>query len=295
MELQKIINEFLDVIDFKLCSITDDSINIQNKRNTDELNKILILPIDYTSDDNLRVFRSSKLTNDCYYISALNTKYSKVPFSKNGIDSFTISIKKDNDNDYFSSELYHDDSLYVTHIGKIFGHNSLSYRKCDDNGIIDIFYGLNNNNRNLEISSHCFPSFDTRIYISENATNTQHTAVLVVKENDQEVYRQEIKDNEIDNYFQALAYKLKNIIEQANNGIRTLNNNIFEMIFEYHKGVAEFLNIVNNSIDNNEVIDILFEKYFSNITLSKNIETEMSHQRKLTLPDSRKSIPKREE
>ena len=119
--------------------------------------------------------------------------------------------------------------------------------------------------------------------------------VYATKEDQKKYGSGSLKDNEIDNYFQALAYKLKNIIEQANNGIRTLNNNIFEMIFEYHKGVAEFLNIVNNSIDNNEVIDILFEKYFSNITLSKNIETEMSHQRKLTLPDSRKSIPKREE
>lgn len=288
MDSQKIIKEFLAVIDFKLCSITNDCINIQDIKNANEFNQILVLPIDYTSNDKLRVFRSSKLNNDCYCIDVLNTKNHKVRFTKSGINSFTISIKKDKVNDYFSSALDHDNSLYITYIGKISNHDYINYRKCDDNGIIDIFYGLDDNNRHLEIYSRVSPRNDRRICVIEKISNGQRVAVLIVRENFQEVYKYEIKDNEIDNYFQALAYKLKNIIEQANNGIRTLNNNVFEMMFDYYNVAKEFLNIINNSMSSNEIIDSLFEKTFSNTTLNKKIETEISHQKKLALTDLRK-------
>lgn len=236
MDLEKIIREFLAVIDFELCSIAN-----------------------------------------------------------NGIDSFNLRIIKDNEKDGFYSELSNNDSLYINSIGKIMDYNFVSYRKIDNNGIIiNVSYAVDGNNRSLEMSSNFCKKNDRKLCIKEYINNDQHGAVLMVKENNQEFYKQEIKSNEIDNYFQALVYRLKAIIEPSNNAIRTLNNNIFEMIFHYYNIGTEFLNMIDNSISSNEIIDCLFEKYFGNIPLNKKIETEISYQKTLTLPSLRKNISKNE-
>lgn len=295
--LEKMISEFLSIIDFKLCSIDEDSITIQDIKNMDELNQVIALPIDFTSADNLRVFKSSKLDNDDYYISILNTKYRKVPFSKNGIDGFNMSIRRNSpfskDDDLFSSEIFYNGSLYITFIGRSSEQNYSSYRKCNNLGeFIDIIYNLDEKDRTLEISSHISPMANRKIYISENISN--HHATLVVKENEQEVYKQEIKDNEVEDYFKALAYKGKNIVEQANNGIRTLNNNIFEIIFDYYDIATEFLNIINDITSSNKIIDELFEKYFGNSSLNNDSKSNKNAKKLVDNIDKMKSPHKSE-
>ena len=105
----------------------------------------------------------------------------------------------------------------------------------------------------------------------------------IVKENNQEVYRQELKSNELEEYFKALAYKSKSIVERVNDGVKTLNSNIYEMVLDYYDFATDFLNIVNNSNSSNDVIDILFEKYFNNSVLNKKVETPPSHTKKLKM------------
>ena len=217
---------------------------------------------------------------EAYCIDVLNTKYPKVPFSKNGIDCFTLSLRKEKIREYFSSELYHDDSLFITFLEKSTNHKNVSYRKCNDNGVIDIFYGTEDNNRNFEIYVRDFPNFDRKISFFECVNNGKRVAYLIVKYNNNEVYRKEIKEQEIELYLKSLVYKIKNIVDLANNGIRTLNNNIFEILLNYHDIATEFLSIISNSNGSINIIDELFELYFCNI-LSKKSENEMLLQRKL--------------
>lgn len=284
INLERILSEFLSVIDFKLCSFDNNNITIQDIKNPEELNQILNLPIDFTSNDNLRVFRSNKIKNDIYYINVLNTKYPKVPFSKNGIESFDIRIrKKDSGSEAFSSELFHNDSLYTMLIGKHSIEKYLCYREFASDEIIEIDYNLDSNNRKLEIYNRILPNKDKKIVITENISGAKHNAVLLVKENNQEVYRQELKSNELEEYFKALAYKSKSIVERVNDGVKTLNSNIYEMVLDYYDFATDFLNIVNNSNSSNDVIDILFEKYFNNSVLNKKVETPPSHTKKLKM------------
>lgn len=268
MELEKMIGEFLSVIDFKLCTMDKDSITVEDINNKDALNQELKLPIDFKSDDDLRVFRSSKLNND-YSIEVLNTKYPKVPFSKNGITSFNLGLRKNKnsstDDEVFSAELFYDNCLYLTFIGKDLGQNYSSYRKCGREEFIDVVYSLTDDSRKLEIFSHIKSNHtDRRIYIEDKVIDNKHVAVLAVDQNYQEVYRQEIQDNEIEDYFQSLAYKSKDIVEKANESIKTLNNNIFDMVFSYYDIATQFMDVIHNSTGSNEVVNELFEKFFNN-------------------------------
>ena len=47
MDLQKILREFLNVIDFKLLSFNTDSVIVQDINYPNEFYKILILPIEF--------------------------------------------------------------------------------------------------------------------------------------------------------------------------------------------------------------------------------------------------------
>ena len=65
-----------------------------------------MLPMEFKSSDDLRAFKSSVLDNDKYNFSVVNTKYHKVPFSKNGIDFFDLNIRKTKREDSFSSQIF---------------------------------------------------------------------------------------------------------------------------------------------------------------------------------------------
>jgi len=192
-----------------------------------------------------------------------------------------LSLRKEKDREYFSSELYHDDNLFITFLEKSANHNNISYRKCSDNGVIDIFYGIEDNNRNFEIYVRNFPDIDRKISYFESFSNGKRVAYLIVKDNNNEVYRKEIEEQDIELYLQALVYKIKNIVELANNGIKTLNSNIFETLFEYHDIATKFLSLFNNSKKSINLINELFELYFCNILINKKSENEMLRQRKL--------------
>lgn len=262
MELEKIIGEFLSVIDFKLCTMDKDGITIEDINNKDALNQELKLPIDFKSDDDLRVFESSKL-NDNYYIKVGNTKYPKVPFSKNGIE-FDLSLRKDKDEDVFHAELFCDSYMYVIFIGKVLKENCLSYRMCYNQKIMDINYSSTDNSRELEIYDHNHHN-TSGIRIRDQIIDDRHIAVLSVIEDSQEIFRKEIyKENEIENYFQSLAYKSKDIVEKANEGIKTLNSNIFDIVFDYYDIATQFMDVIHNSTGSNEVVNELFEKFFNN-------------------------------
>ena len=298
--IENIIKEFLSVIDFELYSINKDNINVQdiysinednitvqdNNKSDKNINE-LTLPINFTSSDSLRVFQISKLTDDNYYINIANTLYPEVPFSKNGIESFNIYIRKETsqskNREVFSSQLIHNDNLYITTIEKSLKKDIISYRLGTYDEFIDIDCWKQEDGRELIINTSSIPiSNQKQIYITEKNINGKRQAVLLIRENHQEIYNQKLEDKEIEEYFCSLLHKIKYIIEQSNNGIKTLNNNIFNIVFNYYDISKELLNILQNSNNSNQIIENLFETYFYNTSLNTKTGTKT---KKLTLKD----------
>lgn len=263
MGFEKILREFLKVIDFELCDIGTDAITIHDMMNKDSLNQLLKLPIDFTSSDSLRSFKSGKIDSSCS-LNVANTKYPEFPFVKNGIDSFNLSFIKDESkaDSFFLTELFHDGSLYMTTVGMAGNEKYVCYKKGSLKENINISYTIDDDCRKLSISEITIPRVEKEIYIFHDVIDNK--CYIALKSDGKEVYRQEISSDKIEDYFRFLFYQCKDIIQQANNGIKKLNSNIFELMFDSYDVSKEFMGIVNGSQERNETIDSLFQIYFSN-------------------------------
>lgn len=303
MKFEENVKDFLKVIDFDLCIVDEKSVTIHDKYNEESLNYILNFPIDFTSDDNLRVFRCNE-SNKNYTMEIMNTKDPKHQFIKNGIEMFRLMWSNGmfpfKEDDIFSAEIFHHDSLYISFIGRSLRENHVSYRKFKHGGneYIDVLYRINSEKRKFEIIFNVDKT-ERRIFISVPVENKNQAPVLCVEENKKEVYRQELKGEEIENYMYSLFYKAGKIIMETHEGLQTLDSAIFDKVFDYYDIAKEFINILHNSKDSNEVINEIFKKYFDSTefeiddrTLIKDMHKITS---KLTPEKSRELVAEREE
>lgn len=264
MEFKENVEEFLKVIDFDLCVVDEKGITIHDKHNEESLNYVLEFPIDFKSNDNMRIFRCNQ--SDKYYtINVMNAIYPKQPFIKNGIEMFKLGwrngVFSSKEDDVFSAEIFHDGSLYNSFIGRILGKNQVSYQKLNHEESINVLYRIDSEKKFI-IVFNADKKAERRISIQVPIENKSQKAVLCVEEEKQEVYRQELETEEVEDYMHSLFYKAGNIIMETHEGIKTLDSTIFDKVFDCYDIAKEYRNIMNHSKASNDVINELFKKYF---------------------------------
>ena len=267
---EELMKDFLEVIDFDLCGLDDKKAKIYDKLN--DFDYELECPIDFTSCDSLRAFRCN-IINDYKMVEIMNTKFPEHPFTKNGIDMFELKYRKGGtskyDDDMFSSEIFYDGSLYISFIGRSLNEDHVCYRKLNHNGYIDVLYTINKEEKKLELIFNQDKKTENRISIKVPLNDTNQKAILLVQEQlflqeeKQEVYRQELANEEIEDYIHALLFKATRVIIKTHSITRFLNNNVFKKVFDYFAIAKEFKTVFDSSKKSNEIIDKLFKKYFN--------------------------------
>ena len=267
---EELMKDFLEVIDFDLCGLDDKKVKIYDKLN--DFDYELECPIDFTSCDSLRVFKCN-IINDYKMVEIMNTKFPEHPFTKNGIDMFELKYRKGGvskyDDDMFSSEIFYDGSLYISFIGRSLNKDHVCYRKFNQNGYIDVLYTMNKEEKKLELIFNQDKKTENGISIKVPLNDTNQKAILLVQEQlflqeeKQEVYRQELANEEIEDYIHALLFKATRIILETHCTLKCLNNNVFKKVFDYFAIAKDFKTIFDSSKKSNEIIDKLFKKYFN--------------------------------
>lgn len=173
------------------------------------------------------------------------------------------------DDDMFSSKIFYDGSLYISFIGRSLNKDHVCYRKFNQNGYIDVLYTMNKEEKKLELIYNQDKKTENRISIKVPLNDTNQKAILLVQEQlflqeeKQEVYRQELANEEIEDYIHALLFKATRIILETHFITRCLNNNVFKKVFDYFSIAKEFKTVFDSSKKSNEIIDKLFKKYFN--------------------------------
>lgn len=257
---EKIIKEFLESIDFELCKISEDEIIVRDRKSSAKLNEVLSLPTDFNSGDNLRTFRCSKLDTSDYVIEALNAKYPDISFSKNGISGINLAMRKDEKDNYFLSQLFYENALYTTTIGSDALSNYIGYKVNNEDGIITIDYEAQEKDRKLRISIR--QDIEKSICIQEKHIENNHTALLKIEVNHQEVYCQELEENEMGSYLSTLAFKASTLVQKANQTLKTLNGNLCSIVFSYYPITYKFMELMENACSNEEV-EQLYDEYMN--------------------------------
>lgn len=265
---EKIIKEFLEAIDFELCKISEDEIIVRDSKNSAKLNEVLSLPIDFNSEDNLRTFRCSKLDTCDYVIETLNAKYPDISFSKNGISGINLTMRKNRKDHYFLSQLFYENTLYTTTIGSDALSNYVGYKVNNEDRIITIDYEEQEKDRKLRISIR--QDIEKSICIQEKHTGNNHTALLKIEINHQEVYCQELEENEIESYLNTLAYKASTLVQKANQMLKTLNGNLYSVVFSYYPITYKFMELMENACSN-EKVEQLYDEYMSFETMKRSL------------------------
>lgn len=268
-EIQNKIKELLRVIDIEVCDLNNDSITINDSLYPDRYNEVIQLPVrDYKTDDGLRVFESSKMDDENYFFRVLNTKYHKIPFKKNGVE-FTISLskikeeKKDEEN--FNLELFYNGCYYGILIGR---NHDEKYMCCrvKDKKWMDFSYIVNPKNKKIE----------REVSVAFNSMSNQANKLTIVHGN--EYYYVEVQDfqdfdfsnderhsiehDEVNKYFNAIAFRLKDIMSSVMEVISITNDNFMDIIYTDYPIVKEFVDMTNSGVIE-ELIDNFFEKYSS--------------------------------
>lgn len=265
---EKIIKEFLETMDFELCKISEDEIIVCDRKSSAKLNEVLNLPAGFNSEDNLRTFRCSKLDTSDYFIEALNAKYPDISFVKNGISGINLTMRKNEKDNYFLSQLFYENALYTTTIGSDALTNYVGYKVNNEDEITTIDYEVQENNRKLRINIR--QDIEKNICIQEKHTESKHTALLKIEVNHQEVYCQELEENEMEVYLGALAYKASTLVQKANQTLKTLNGNLYSVVFSYYPITYKFMELMENACSNEEV-EQLYDEYINSESMKRSL------------------------
>lgn len=279
-EIQNKIKELLRVIDIEVCDLNNDSITINDSLYPDRYNEVIQLPVrDYKTDDGLRVFESSKMDDENYFFRVLNTKYPKIPFKKNGVEfNITISKTKDekNDEENFNLELFYNGCYYVIFIGRNHDEKYICCR-IKDKEWMDFSYIVNPKNKKIKREiSVAFNSLSHQAKKLTAIDDKDNSSVVVQKflkpdfSNDE---RYEMVDNDVNKYFNAIAFRLKNIMSSIIEVIGITNEKFLNIIYSDYPIIKEFIDMTDSKVTE-ELIDNFFEKY-SNINIGTKEEQKL--------------------
>lgn len=275
MKKEKIMKEFLHTIDCDLFEMDKNSLTVKSKDGV----KTLPIPIKFATIDNQNKLEY-KESSIGYRINVVG----KRTIQKNEINFFDLSLRKSKTIPLtFTSEVHQNDIKNFITIGKITSKDFCNYRKEQGDKITSIIFSENENEKQLELTISK-PRMERKIIIKRIFQNKKSMGVLVVIENGEEVFKERLEINVVDEYFTALAYRLRSLIEESNKKIEELNKNIFEMVFAYNRAASDFLNLVRNSNKSNNIIDMLLVTYFTN-TFSNLKRRARRHQDKVTLDE----------
>ena len=258
---QNRIKELLRVIDIEVSELNNNSITINDSLYPNRYNEIIQLPIQkYKTDDNLRVFESSKIDDENYFFRVLNTKYPKIPFKKNGVDfNITISKTKDDEKDEedFDLELFYNGCYYVIFIGRNHDENYI-YCRTTNKEWMDFSYIVNPKNK--KIKREISVAFDILSHQTKKLTvidDKDDSSVVVqnfLNPNFLNDGRYSIVDNDVNKYFNAIAFRLKDIMASVIEVISITNENFLNIIYSDYPIVKEFIDMTNSRVTE-ELID----------------------------------------
>ena len=208
------------------------------------------------------------MDDENYFFRVLNTKYHKIPFKKNGVE-FTISLskikeeKKDEEN--FNLELFYNGCYYGILIGR---NHDEKYMCCrvKDKKWMDFSYIVNPKNKKIE----------REVSVAFNSMSNQANKLTIVHGNEYSYVevqdfqdfdfsndeRHSIEHDEVNKYFNAIAFRLKDIMSSVMEVISITNDNFMDIIYTDYPIVKEFVDMTNSGVIE-ELIDNFFEKYSS--------------------------------
>ena len=261
-EIMNKLTELLKVIDFEICELNNDSITIKDQLCPVEYIDKIQLPVqDYRTYDDLRIFTSTKIeNNDNYYFRVLNAKYPEKKFTKNGIgfDISMLKTKNDEENsENFNLNLSYNGCYYSIFMGK---NKNEKYMCCrtKEKEWLDFYYVVRNQNqKEINVS---FNGLSHQLIAKNDKKNS---SIVVQEKINSNIEKYLIDDNDINNYFNAIAFELKDIVLRIIEVISRVNNNFLNIIYTDYPIMKEFIDMANSEVTE-ELIDNLFEKYSNN-------------------------------
>lgn len=223
----------------------------------------------YKTIDDLRKFESSKL-DESYFFRVLNTKYPKKTFNKNGVEfNITMSKTKDdkNDEENFNLELFHNGNYYMIFIGR---NHEEKYICCriKDKEWLDYYIINQKNKKEISVKFNSLSHQTNKLTVIDDKENS---SVVVRKNLNYEFSNDEkypIVDNDANKYFNAIAFRLKDIMASVIEVISITNENFLDIIYSDYPIVKEFIDMTNSEVTE-KLIDNFFEKYSNNNVVVK--------------------------